>query len=253
MKARAGRASSKNGQGARSAKTRASLLKAAIEVFGAVGYDAASTRELAQKAKANLAAIPYHFGGKRELYLAAAREIATYARGRLEEIAEVLTDPGVENPASRLETALVKFLYLIVDDAEPRAWTAFLARCIYENDAAYLLIHEAAIAPFQQRLCEVAKLVSPSTFDDETVRLRISAIVSAIISFRLLRGLVLRGMGWTEIRPEDAHQIDAMVRDLARSNFLTTRLTDPLIPTGGTDLAWVRKKPPSRSKGKSHE
>ena len=56
-----------SGHDARSAKTREHLIEAAIEVVGAVGYEGASTRALAKAANANLSAIPYHFGGKKEL------------------------------------------------------------------------------------------------------------------------------------------------------------------------------------------
>lgn len=243
-----GLGSRKAGQEARSAKTRATLIEAAIEMFGAVGYEAASTRLLAQKAEANLSAITYHFGGKRELYLGAAQEIAAYVRVRLGEIAEELNQANTEDPLSSIETALVKFLYLVVDDAKPRAWTAFLARCIQENDDAYLLIHEEAIAPFQQRLVDVARMLSLGTSDDEAIRLRIAAIMSVVASFRLLPGFMLRGMGWSEITPKSTRRIDAMIRDLTRSNFLTMRPTRPPHPEDGNRPVPVRKLRTPRKK-----
>ena len=81
-----------DGHGARSAHTRARLIEAAIEVIGAVGFDAGSTRALAKAANANLSAIPCHFGGKKELYLAAAEAIADHARIRFAEVEHIL-DP----------------------------------------------------------------------------------------------------------------------------------------------------------------
>lgn len=50
------------------AGTRDSLLAAAIDVFSAKGFEAGSVREITQAAKANQAAINYHFGGKDGLY-----------------------------------------------------------------------------------------------------------------------------------------------------------------------------------------
>lgn len=49
-------------------ETRWRLLQAAAEVFAAVGYRAATTREISGRAGVNLAAIHYHFGDKAELY-----------------------------------------------------------------------------------------------------------------------------------------------------------------------------------------
>ena len=83
-------ASAPSGHEARSAETRAKLTSAAIEVFAKVGYEAASTRELAKQAHANLSAITYHFGGNKELYLAAAQEIADYAAGLIRPLTTVI-------------------------------------------------------------------------------------------------------------------------------------------------------------------
>ena len=48
--------------------TKQDLLEAATAAFAASGYEGASVREIANGAKANQAAISYHFGGKDGLY-----------------------------------------------------------------------------------------------------------------------------------------------------------------------------------------
>src|SRR5215475_15617031 len=50
--------------------TRQRVLEAAGEVFAARGFRAATVREICQRAKANLAAVNYHFGDKERLYAA---------------------------------------------------------------------------------------------------------------------------------------------------------------------------------------
>ena len=45
-------------------QTRERLLSASLDVFGRLGFDGASTRQLADAAGVNLQAIPYHFGNK---------------------------------------------------------------------------------------------------------------------------------------------------------------------------------------------
>lgn len=212
-----------SGHEIRSAKTRARLIEAAIEVIGAVGYEGASTRALATAAKTNLSAIPYHFGGKKELYLAAAQAIAEYASLRFEEIAGILDAPQAGNKAARFENALTALLHFLLDDSEPHAWTMFVARCAYDNDEAFALIHEQAVAPLLEHLIRFASDLSKRDPKDETLRLRISAIVTAIVSFRFLRGIILRGMDWKRIQDGGARQIEDMIRDLCRSDFLRAR------------------------------
>src|SRR5438105_5051392 len=60
----------------RGAQTRAELIEAALDVFGRLGFEGATTRMIAKAAGANLAAILYHFGGKEALYLAVAEHVA---------------------------------------------------------------------------------------------------------------------------------------------------------------------------------
>lgn len=213
-----------SGHEARSAKTRTHLIEAAIEVIGAVGYEGASTRVLAAAAKTNLSAIPYHFGGKKELYLAAAQMIAEYAHARFEEVVSTLNTDEAAEKAVRFEQALTGLLRLVLKDEELNSWSSFIARCAYDNDEAFALIYERAIAPMLERLVQAASELSGRPPEDEALRLRISAIVTAIISFRFLRGIMLRGMAWTQIQPDSIGQIEDMVRDLCRSDFLQVHL-----------------------------
>ncbi|MCR5504225.1 MAG: CerR family C-terminal domain-containing protein [Elusimicrobiaceae bacterium] len=53
------------------------LLKVALELFASKGIEGASTREIAQRAKVNISAITYYFGGKEELYAAVLEYIKT--------------------------------------------------------------------------------------------------------------------------------------------------------------------------------
>lgn len=73
----------------RAAATRQALLDAAQTLFAERGFDAVATRELAARAGANIAAISYHFGGKRELYI--------------ETVRAAMSDPQVDTAWTRLD------------------------------------------------------------------------------------------------------------------------------------------------------
>ena len=52
------------------AATRDALLAAGAELFAERGYDGVRVAAIADRARVNKAMISYHFGGKRQLYLA---------------------------------------------------------------------------------------------------------------------------------------------------------------------------------------
>lgn len=78
----------------KSALTRTRLLKAASRIFAQNGYQESTIAEICEQAKANIAAVNYHFGDKQTLYLEAWR----YAFS--EELSRYPADGGVPRQAS---------------------------------------------------------------------------------------------------------------------------------------------------------
>ncbi len=66
----------------RGEQARQQLLQAAIELFGELGLKGATTRDIAQRAGQNIAAITYYFNSKEGLYLAVAQYIADLSSRR---------------------------------------------------------------------------------------------------------------------------------------------------------------------------
>jgi len=208
-----------SGHAARSGETRARMLEAAIEVFGSVGYAAASTRILAERAGASLTAISYHFGGKRDLYLAAAQVIADFGRERMAPVIAHLQDESRGTPAARIEEALSRFFHLIVA-TEPDAWAAFFIRCELEADEAFRIISDGVLTGFEQALTQTVAALIGCDGTDEMLRARITFVLSAIIGIRTLRNMTLNRLGWDRLDPRRLEQLDRIVRQLARSEFL---------------------------------
>src|ERR1700687_388750 len=81
--------------GDRADATRDALVRVALDRFGAKGFEATSTREIANAAGVNLAAIGYHFGGKEGLRKACAEHVAAVIG---QTIGPVLRDVGPLKP-----------------------------------------------------------------------------------------------------------------------------------------------------------
>jgi len=95
------------------AKTPKSLLAAASEVFAEKGYRDATIAEISEQARANVAAVNYHFGDKETLYTEAWRHSFS------ESVKTHPPDGGVSDgapPEERLRGQVVALLRRIADE-----------------------------------------------------------------------------------------------------------------------------------------
>lgn len=209
--------------GGQSQDTRARMIEAAIEVFGSVGYDGATTRQLAERAGVNQAAIPYHFGGKRELYLAAAQAIADYMRPRIDPLIETLRSVEDAAGAARVDAAVTSFFRLIAGNDEPEAWTTFFVRCEREADDAFRIINLQAVARFQSALIDAVAAATGRSPDDEDLKIRTAIVLGAISNFRTLRNVMLSSLGWDTFDAERTRKLEIAVRRLAQAELFGIR------------------------------
>jgi AcrR family transcriptional regulator len=168
-----------------------------------------------EQAGANLAAIPYHFGGKHGLYLAAAQEIADYARGRIDPIITRLADTARAPPMVRIDEALSDFIQLLVGGPEPKEWVTFFIRCEHDGDAAFRLIYDAAIAPFNQAFTAAVVALPGNDAADERLQMRIAILLTSIINLRTLQNMLLSALGWNALNPSRVELLSAQIRRVA--------------------------------------
>lgn len=118
------------------AETRQQLLEAAGEVFAVHGYAKATSKEICERAQANIAAVNYHFGGKDGLY-AAVLEEAHSRLVSLQTLAEVARD--TREPEARLRLLLTH----LVQHTTQRNRDAWELRVLSRE----LLSHSSLIEP----------------------------------------------------------------------------------------------------------
>lgn len=210
-----------NGHVARSAETRARLIDAAIEIFGNFGLEGASTRALTDRAQVSLAAISYHFGGKRDLFRAAALCIADYGTTMMDEIDEQLRARPAASPAERIEQITRLFCRAIIGGTEPQSWVDFFVRCGKEAPAEFDLIYSTIFGRFEAMLAHAIAGLSGGNPDDETLRLRVTIVIAPIMAFRTNRQALLDRFHWSALTPERVAQLETVILDAVRNNFLT--------------------------------
>jgi TetR/AcrR family transcriptional regulator, regulator of cefoperazone and chloramphenicol sensitivity len=79
--------------------TRERLLESACEVFAEQGFQDANVAEICEQAEANIAAINYHYGGKKKLYVAVLEAAAAWAN---EEFPIAISADDAPDPRDRI-------------------------------------------------------------------------------------------------------------------------------------------------------
>ena len=182
----------------RAEETRSRLIAAGIELFGHFGYEAVTTRQLADTAQVNQAAIPYHFGGKQGVYLAVADHLATLTGARLRQIAETARMRLAENPdqsaigALLLETTLAVARMAFESDHRG-IWLIFLTREQFHPSAAFERLYVDVSCPLHTVLGE---LIGTPADAPDTIRLA-HAYLGQIVGFVFARAGLDRKLGRT--------------------------------------------------------
>ncbi len=117
-------------------------------MFGRLGFEGASTREIAKAANANLAAIVYHFGGKEALHLAVAEHVGERASsakvgptlaGMAADPAATATPEGARR--ARFAGWSSTFIDVLLGAAEAERWARFIVREQLQPTAAFDVIY----------------------------------------------------------------------------------------------------------------
>jgi TetR/AcrR family transcriptional regulator len=87
--------------------TRARIVEAALATFADLGFDGATTRDIAERAGVNQGLITYHFAGKLALWQAAADDIFATLRAHFAAHIPALADA---DPATRLRLMVRQYV-----------------------------------------------------------------------------------------------------------------------------------------------
>lgn len=186
------------------------LLEAACEIFGKNGPDSATTRQIAQAAKQNIAAIAYYFGSKEGLYLAVAQYIADLIRIDFEPTVAQLDDfLEKPNPTEHLPLlqkliidSFLQYARLVLDKSNVHI-SRIMAREQLVPTEAYSLIHQQALSPLLTRVNRLLALYIGLDPTLPKTMLHTHAILGEVLSFRLVRETILRQTGWDKIGKQE--------------------------------------------------
>jgi AcrR family transcriptional regulator len=213
--------------------TREKLLTASIDVFGRLGFDGATTRALADAAGVNLQAIPYYFGGKEGLYIAAAEHLTSMVAAHVGDLrarvharlAEGTAKPVEADEARALLTEILERMAALFLSSQSEPWARFVIREQMEPTEAFARIYGGIMQPMLGIAGNLVGIILGEDPASEHVRLRTFGTLGGIMIFRVAHAAVLRQLNWTAIGSRELDVVRTLVRDLVAS--LNNRSASP--------------------------
>ncbi len=171
------------------ARTRQQLIEAAGRVFADTGFHDATVRDIGMKAGTNSAAISYHFGDKKTLYL----EVLRFAVVMANEKYPLDMGLGPEaTPEMRLRAFIHAFLLRLLDPG-PISWSGKLvAREMIKPTLALEDIINDSIKPMDREIVGIVKELLGRKSTPEKVRHGRFSVVSQCLFYHHCRHVLVR-------------------------------------------------------------
>jgi len=220
----------------RGAETRQALIDAGLELFGERGFQATSTRLLAERAGANVSAIPYHFHSKEGLYRAVVEHIATEVARHLgpvhDEIsAELAKEKLTRSEAKRAITKLMAaFVRLFVESAEPRHWALIVMREQVRPTAAFELLYQIIMRKIHNLLSSLIGTYSGLDPSSDEVKIRAHALLGQVLIFLSSRETILRELQVSQLDERHVELIQRVLQSHVAA-CLKSAAADPDMPS----------------------
>lgn len=173
--------------------TRERLLTEAEILFAQRGYDAVSVREITTAARSNLAAVNYHFGNKRNLYLEVFRDRWVPRARRLQKFfKESLAAQDRASPAAVAQALAQAFLMGPLSDEERCRHHQLMVRELGQPTGALELVADQVMRPFFKELADTLRPAIPEELDNERLMLNILSMFAVVLYFNFARVAVSR-------------------------------------------------------------
>jgi len=148
-------------------ETRLRLLSAAARLFAERGFAKVTVRDICKRARANVAAVNYHFHGKLGLY----HEVLQLAIRTMQETTEAAREAGQGRPPDQQLAAYVRvFLQRVVGAGHDDSWIhQLMMRELSDPTPALDMVLEQVVRPRMTYLCGVVAALLDAPVEAEPV------------------------------------------------------------------------------------
>ena len=171
--------------------TRERLLDEAEVLFALKGYDAVSVREITGAANCNLAAVNYHFGSKKNLYLEVFRSRWLPRASRIKKcFQDSLSANGPLTPSAIVQSLARAFLEGPFSEEERNRHHQLICGELAKPTEAFKMIADQAIRPLFDSLFEDLRSVLPDDIAEERLVLNIMSVFAMVLYFNFARTMI---------------------------------------------------------------
>lgn len=171
----------------KSEETKRRIIEAAGKIFAESGYEAATVRQITDRAGVNLSAVNYHFGDKSNLY----REVLIDGIAEMQQ--RLLERCSSGEPQERLHHYVEEMVRIAFLDDRPWKWIIMTREMsgIYENSELADLIVEA-IKPNHQLLVSIIRDLSGPNVSAENIEGGAQLVIGMLVHFIHGKGFIRR-------------------------------------------------------------
>lgn len=163
--------------------TRDRLLQAAVVIFADRGYRLARVADICESAGVNLAAVNYHFGGKKELYF----ECLGYGMGLAERAYPQSYTIAPHNPQAALARYIRVACVRIFDEGNASLFPRLFVKELAEPTEAMEYIKTELFARDREYLQTIVRHCLGQGASDEQVAMHAMSVISLIQFFNFTR------------------------------------------------------------------
>ncbi len=199
---------------------RQRLLQSAAEVFTEKGFQAATVREICQRANANVAAINYHFRDKERLYT----EVLKMLHAEIMQHSRVAMLEAKGLPAEQRFRLFVRsYLKGLLGEGRHSWHGKLIVREMAQPTASLSTLVETSIRPYFERTASLIAELMGRRKVDEQMQLCVFSVISQCIYYRVCQPVITRLKPSLQMNPETIDEISdhiiefslAAIRDLA--------------------------------------
>ncbi len=193
---------------AKARRTRQPLLEAAAEMFARHGFRTTRVRDVCRRARANVAAVNYHFGGKQRLNVAVLQNAYFSLPGT--DSRSLLSDET--RPEARLQAFIRLFRIQLLSGGRGTLYVKLIAREMFEPTRAMAGLVDKGLRPQAEALLVIVRQLLGKRATDGRARRCANTVLGQCLHYHVARPAIAR-LGLERVERPDINGLTRHITD----------------------------------------